>query len=215
MLGLLLIDNYWDVHAKVFTPGTFEITVPVGTTGLAIFGNLIFKRPDSSGRQEIEIALGASWDIQERVAGTLGRIPKIGAYARRAIDVLPELTAAIFVQGGGSQTCGCWDFCKLSINGAITAGEGRRGGVYSGNVRPLGGGISGEIQGELDICEGSLSLNYTVVGSINVNLGLGRLGSIGYNRDFEHEGELIGPGKEALWRTPSIFNQLKWARSCN
>jgi RHS repeat-associated protein len=59
-LGFSLLDKIREPQTGIFTLGTFEFTVPVDTSGAAIFFNLIFKTPDQNGRQQVEIAGGAS-----------------------------------------------------------------------------------------------------------------------------------------------------------
>lgn len=71
------------------------------------------------------------------------------------------------------------------------------------------------MQGLLNICEGTISATYTLVGSVNVNFGT--LGwQVAYNRDFETTGIMVGPeGSDAWIEVPHSISFLKFATPCN
>jgi hypothetical protein len=78
----------------------------------------------------------------------------------------------------------------------------------------LGAGVSGELNGIVDICRGTLRLDGTVVASVNVNVGT-PLGEIAYNRDWEWSGTVVGPPRyEPLIELGSEMSWLQWAPPC-
>ncbi len=191
------------------TPGTYEVSLPLGG-GFDIFANFIIKEKDQYGCRAIEIAVGINQDIKKNVAEKggkiFGKIPVFGAEARSAVEhgikQLPGVSASFFIQGGGKICDCCVDFCEVSVGGAITIGEGRRGGGEQNKM--FGIGISGEVNGTINFCTGEYSIGYTFVASVSLNLAFDNplAGWIGpdmlihsWNRDFESGGNLLGPGQ--------------------
>jgi hypothetical protein len=74
--------------------------------------------------------------------------------------------------------------------------------------------VSGELQGLVNVCEGTISLNYTLVGSVNLNVKWKHFeGS--FNRDFEFSGSMIGPPSADPWYAiPHSIESLKWWDAC-
>ncbi|MCR5183976.1 MAG: RHS repeat-associated core domain-containing protein [Opitutales bacterium] len=192
--GLSFLDQFKDAAKLFFLPGTVEFNLPI-TPVWGIFINLIFKHPHNN-RQEVEVAGGASWNVKGKVVALLGRLPNVGTkFASYVEDYIPNITVSVWLSGTGSYGCGCIDVREVALSGAITAGHGRRGSTEDSFKKPdkkmeFGFGISGEISGILNLCNGTISLDYTLVASVNLNLNF--VGwTTSYNRDFEQEGSII------------------------
>jgi RHS repeat-associated protein len=184
--GLLSLS---DIAEFALTPGTLELTFPIGFSGASVFVNISVKPKDDKGCREIQIAVGVDWDITSKVLRILSKIPPLKKILIRYRDLLPKVRLALFGQGSGRYCCGCLDFCEVSLNGAITLGEGRRGGRVDGNSKrfAIGFGVSGEFGGSFNFCEGTFSLEGTILATVSINI----LG-FSFNRDFEAGGTLMG-----------------------
>ena len=138
------------------------------------------------------------------------------------IEKIPSITASLWISGKGSHGCTCDDVCEFALNGAITAGSGRRGTSFPANSShslransSFSGGISGELSGVLNVCDGTISLDYTLVASLNVNVGFENW-RFSYNRDFETEGSIFSTkaSKNPWFLFEQSFDSLKWFTPC-
>ena len=101
------------------------------------------------------------------------------------------------------------DTCEFSLNGALTVGNGRRGGGETvGQREVIELGATGEVNCIVNLCQGTLRLDATAVFSFSMNFE--QLGENGwfpaFNLDKEFSWTLLG-GK-------TQFEGLKWFKPC-
>ncbi len=108
----------------LINPGTFELSVPIGFSGLDWFINITVEKSDCNCNQKISIAGGSSWDLRNYFPGPI----KKALERVHLLKKLPEVRFAVYAEGEFSAACGNIDFCVLSGNASLTLGNGRRGG---------------------------------------------------------------------------------------
>jgi len=190
--GLFSFDDY-------LTPGTFEISVPAGPVELV--GTITVKKEGDC--IVLEVGVGFSFSIKNRVIKYVKKIPYgIGDWASKKSDWMPDISVQVWGEGVFKKCCDCWEGCEFSLNGGITAGNGRRGGGSPNSGLSIG--AVGEANGIMNVCAGTIRLDYTGVFSIGLNLKTDWF-SIAYNKDFEDSGNLIDAGP---------WSALQWSKPC-
>ena len=213
-----MLDLLGQLDLLSLQPGTWEFGIPVGHLPCQVVLGVTVRQLNPCCK-EIDVFIGGSCSIKDGVVRHVSRLPYVGVYVGKAMNSLPDVSAQIWGQESGKICTHCWEFCEVSLNGAVTVGEGRRGSGRSPNERKrrspfVGFGVSGELNGILNWCHGTLRLDGTVVGSVSVNVTWPV--EIAYNRDFERSGTIIGPARYDPWLTvDSGFSCLKWGRACS
>ena len=191
-------------------PGTFEISIPLGF--LPCDGVVTLTVKNEGGCHVLEVGVGISCSVKERVIRKLGQIPYVGPMIVSYASWIPDISLQTWGEGVGRVCCNCSDFCEISINGALTVGNGRRGGGTRNTGFTFG--IVGEANGILNFCEGTLRLDGTLVGSVGFNAHIFG-GEIAYNRDFEWSGTIVGPpDRDPVIEFGGAAEFLQWAEPC-
>ncbi|OQC73393.1 MAG: hypothetical protein BWX44_01504 [Spirochaetes bacterium ADurb.Bin001] len=200
--------GFFSIEALLPNAGTFElghIPVPGLPPGCGLVGTITVK--SEGGCKVYEIGAGVSCSVRQKLIDKLvKRIPGIGETLDR---YLPDVSAQGWIEGVVRNCCGCVDACEFSLNGAFTVGNGRRGGGETvGQREVIELGATGEVNGIVNLCQGTLRLDATAVFSFSMNFE--QLGENGwfpaFNLDKEFSGTLLG-GK-------TQFEGLKWFKPC-
>jgi len=174
IIGLFLIPGI--NKGFLLDPGSFEITIPLGSSGFDIFGNITISGEKGSNLQHISIALGSSWDMRNKLRKIA---PKL---FYKMIDWLPEVRLSAFLEGEFDAECGQIDFCVLTANVSLTLGNGRRGGSGKSNENIwdfFGFGLEGKFG--YNFCEDKWTGDLVFFWSLNLTIGI-----FSYNDVFEY-----------------------------
>jgi len=127
-------------------------------------------------------------------------LPWIGTWIKNKANNLnfPDVSAQILGELEGEFCCGCTEACEVSLNGSATIGNGKRGGgMRTGPGFAVGGSV--EINGKANICDGTVTLEYTLNGSVGITTGHDPGSAnvpwyaLSLNAEFEDSGTLFGP----------------------
>lgn len=184
--------------------GTYEVEVPWGPCSIIV--TITVKEEDADCCRPVDIGLNVNCSIKNKVVERLRKIPRLGPWIQSNSEGLPDISVTAWGEGSG-KTCkkkNCTDFCSVSLNGAFTAGNGRRGG---GKESLISVGASIEGNGVLNFCEGTLQLDWTGVVSVGINFVVDFLPEhAALNYDIEIGGTLLGGETK--------YGFLQWSDPC-
>ena len=164
--------------------GTVELNSPIPIWGGYPFIAVTITRI-SYKEAHIAMSIGIAWSLSL----FLKKIPMPDRFR----EFLNFVSLSVFLEGEGRITCDCIELCKLSGNVAVSLGNGRRGSSAKvQNNGMLDGGVSAEGKVQLDVCNGEISGQITLVASLGIKSDINLLGykyeaniSYDYVQDFD------------------------------
>jgi RHS repeat-associated protein len=194
---------------KQLTEGTYELDIPIGSTGWDFVGTLKLERAEA-GCWKFTFAMGVSISVKEKIMRIVSKTPAVGSNLKKMVGKLSDVSAQIFASGSGKVCCNCWDFTKTSLNVSLTIGNGAHGGNPKSGL-DLGLWATGT--GEWDMSEGTLSVGGNLNWALSVNKSW-----VAYNADGSiWKGNLIGPvgAQNTLLEIGGPYDSLKQVVPCS